>query len=148
MVELKKKKTMKKLKLIVIVCLLVLGMICNAKKNEVENIEKTIIEYSKASDENDAEKLAGYLDDNYRVVMNRMFGSKDVSIISKKVYLEKIKSKEYGGDTTVVIIENIVINGKTATAKVTSIGTRMTFVSMSILIQEPDGNWKLLSDVF
>lgn len=139
---------MKKIKLITIVCLLFLGMVCNAQKHEAENIEKTIIEFSKASDENNAEKLAGYLDDNYRVVMNRMFGSKDVSVMSKSVYLEKIQSKEYGGGTTAVTIKDIVINGTTASAKVTSKGTKMTFISICVLIQDLNGNWKLLSDIF
>lgn len=137
---------MKKIKLIAIVCLLFSGMVSNAQKSEIKNIEKTISEFSKAGDENDAEKLASYLDDNYRIVMNRMFGSKEVSVMTKSVYLEKIKSKEYGGDKRVLTFDNIVINGTTASAKVTFKGTKMTFVSLIVLIQEPDGNWKLISD--
>ena len=133
-------------KLTAIACLLFSVMVCHAQENEMRNIEKVITGFSKAGDENDAEKLATYLDDNYRVVMNRLFGSTEVSIMPKSVYLEKIKSKEYGGDKRVLTIENIVINNTAASAKVTFKGTQMTFVSLIALIQEPGGNWKIISD--
>ena len=120
---------------------------CNAQSSEENSIEQTIIGFSKAGDRNDSDELADYLDDNYRIVMNRMFGSSEVSIMPKDVYLEKIKSKEYGGDNRKVSIEAITLNGNTASAKVTFIGTKMTFVSILNLIKEEDHHWKIVSDV-
>ena len=139
-------KIMKSTKIISIVSLLFLATVCKAQEVEVKNIKKVITEFSKAGDHNNSEKLDSYLDDNYRVVMNRLFGSAEVTVMPKSVYLQKIKSKEYGGDTRVLTIENVVVNGTTASAKVTFKGTKMTFISIVILIQDLDGTWKLLCD--
>ncbi len=137
---------MKKFNLIALICLMFAGIASKAQTMELKNIEKIITEFSKAGDENNAEKLATYLDDNYRIVMNRLFGSTGVIVMQKAAYLEKIKSKEYVGDNRVLTIENIVINGPTANAKVIFKGSKMTFISLIELIQDTDGNWKLISD--
>lgn len=137
---------MKKIKFIAIICSMLSIIACSAQENEMKNIKKVLIEFSKAGDANDAEKLATYLDDNYRVVMNRLFGSTEVSLMPKSVYLEKIKSKEYGGDKRDLTIENIVINGTTASAQVTFKGVKMTFISLIVLVQDSEGHWKLISD--
>ena len=120
---------------------------CNAQTSDEQMIKQTIIEFSKAGDANDADKLATYLDGNYRIVMNRLFGSTEVAIMPKDVYLEKIKTKEYGGDTRKVEIESITLNGSTASAKVSFVGTKMTFVSILILIKDGNNQWKIVSDV-
>lgn len=138
---------MKSTKIAVIVCLLFIGTICTAQSKEMKDIERTIINFSQAGDNSDAESLGDYLDDNYRVIMNRLFGSSEVSVMDKSIYLEKIKSKEFGGDKREVSIESIVINGTTANAKVTFTGTKASFVSLINLIQDQDGEWKLISDI-
>lgn len=119
---------------------------CNAQSPEEKAIKETIVGFSKAGDKNDATKLATYLDDNYRIIMNRLFGSKDVSIMTKDVYLEKIRTKEYGGDTRKVKIESITLNGSTATAKVSFVGSKMTFVSVILLVKDGNNDWKLVGD--
>jgi hypothetical protein len=75
--------------------------------------------------------------------MNRLFGSTDVSIILKAVYLEKIKSKEWGGDTRILTIEEVVLNSTTASAKVVFEGTKMTFVSILMLVKNAYNKWVL-----
>jgi len=87
------------------------------------------------------------LDNNYRIVMNRLFGSTEVSVISRDVYLEKIRMKEFGGDNRKVEIESIVQNGATASAKVSFIGSEMTFISILTLLKSGDDQWKLLSEL-
>jgi ketosteroid isomerase-like protein len=119
----------------------------NAQSSDEKAIKQTILEFSKAGDANDADKLATYLDDNYRIVMNRLFGSAEVSIMPKDVYLEKIKTKEYGGDSRKVDIESIMLNGTTASAKVSFVGTKMTFVSILTLIKDGNNQWKIVCDV-
>ncbi|MGH1366444.1 MAG: nuclear transport factor 2 family protein [Calditrichia bacterium] len=118
-----------------------------AQASDAKEINTTISGFAKAGDMNDAEKLAGYLDSNYRVVMNRLFGSSEVSIMSREVYLEKIRTKEFGGDTRKVKVENLVINGTTASAKVTMMGKKATFISLITLLKNAKGQWKLVSDV-
>ena len=79
--------------------------------------------------------------------MNRLFGSKEVSIMSKSVYLEKIKSKEFGGDERSLSIHSITINGTTALAKVSFLGKKMTFVSLLSLVKNANGSWLLINDM-
>jgi len=110
-------------------------------------IKKVIIEFAKAGDDNNVLKLENCLDANYRVVMNQLFGSSEVAVIPRSVYLQKIKSKEWGGDDRTAAIESIVVNGKTAMAKVTLKSAKVTFVSLMTLIKDAKGNWKLVSDV-
>ena len=120
---------------------------CNAQSTDEKAIKETIIGFSKAGDKNDADKLATYLDDNYRILMNRLFGSSEVSVMTKDIYLEKIRTKEYGGDNRKVEIESILLNGSNASAKVSFVGSKITFVSILILIKDGNNEWKLVSDV-
>lgn len=126
---------------------LFLTLSSTAQSTDEGAIKETIVSFSKAGDMNDANKLATYLDDNYRIVMNRLFGSPEVSVMTKDVYLEKIRTKEYGGDDRKLVFESIVLNGSTASAKVSFIGSNMTFVSMLTLIKNGENEWKLVGDV-
>jgi len=118
-----------------------------AQKTEKEAIIQTIETFSKAGDNNDVAALSEVLDDNYRIVMNRMFGCSEVSIMPKSVYLDKIKSKEFGGDTRDLTIGNVVVNGNTASAKVTFKGTKTIFISILVLVKDTSNQWFLVSDV-
>lgn len=126
---------------------LIITFNCTAQSSEEAAIQETIIAFAKAGDNNDVDKLDTYLDENYRVVMNRLFGSTEVAVMPKSVYLEKIRNKEFGGDNRQVEIQSITQNGTTANAKVSLVGTQMTFVSLLTLIKDEEGQWKLISDV-
>ena len=127
------------------ILMITIGSIAQSKDHKA--INRTITAFSKAGDNNDYNKLNDYLDDNYRIVMNRLFGSKEVSIMPKSVYLEKIKSKEFGGDKRKLYIEDPIINGATAVVKVTFNGKKMKTVSLITLVKNQNGQWKLVSDV-
>ncbi len=88
---------MKKVMYVSMIALLT-AMSCMAQSSEEKSVKSTITAFSKAGDTNDAEALADYLDPNYRIIMNQLFGSTEVSILPRAVYLDKIKSKEFGGD--------------------------------------------------
>src|SRR5688572_28322746 len=117
-----------------------------AQQSEYKAIETTIVSFAKAGDANSVTDLENYLDSNFRLVMNRLFGSETVTVMTRSEYLAKIESKEFGGDTRRVTIDQITLNGNSATAKVTMTGTKLTFVSLMILIKDKDGNWKIVSD--
>ncbi len=118
-----------------------------AQSNDFEQITSTISAFAKAADQNDAKSMENLLDDNYRIIMNRLFGSKKLGILSREIYLEKIRAKEFGGDKRTVNIENVVINGTTAMAKVVLAGEKSTFHSLFVLAKDEEGSWKLVSDV-
>ncbi len=137
---------MKHLKLISIISLFLISMSCTAQTNANESIEEVIHKFSKAGDESDITTIDAILDDNFRIIMNRMFGSKKVGIMPKSGYLKKIKSKEWGGYERATTIENIVINGNLASAKVTHVSKKATMVSLVLLVKAADNEWKLISD--
>ena len=118
-----------------------------AQASDADKIKATVTGFAKAADMNDADKLAGYLDANYRLVLNRLFGSSEVNIMPREVYLEKIRKKEFGGDTRKVTFDDLIINGTTATVKAILKGKKATFISLITLVQNADGHWKLVSDV-
>lgn len=118
-----------------------------AQSSDYAAITETIMAFAKAGDGNDAKALAQCLDDNYRIVMNRMFGSQEVSVMPRVVYLEKIRTKEFGGDAREVRIEGIQINGNTATARVDMVGQQMTLASTMVLVKDTEAVWKIVSDV-
>ncbi len=138
---------MLKLKIIAMVTILFSVLTTNAQNQEAKAIKKVIAAFAEAGDQNNAEILSTYLDDNYRVVMNRLFGSDQVNILPRSVYLEKIKTKEFGGDDRTVSVDNILINGTTASAKATFKGKKMTFISLITLVKDKNNDWKLVSDI-
>lgn len=117
-----------------------------AQKSEEKAISQLIGTFALAGDQNDAVKLETCLDDNFRVVMNRLFGSDAVSIMPKDMYMEKIRSKEFGGDKRKVSVDEIVLNGQSACVKVTLEGERATFISLLTLVQDNEGKWLIASD--
>ncbi|WP_339709845.1 nuclear transport factor 2 family protein [uncultured Kriegella sp.] len=134
-------------KLTVVIAIVLFSVLKSyAQSPDKLGITKTIHAFAKAGDTNDVTELAKYLDDNYRIVSNRLFGSTEVSVMPKHIYLEKIKSKEYGGDNRTVTIEEIALNGNTASAKVVFKGTKLMFTSLIILIKNEEGIWKLVSE--
>jgi len=117
-----------------------------AQSAQEKAVKSTIEQFAKAADNSDAAAMDKLLDNNYRIVMNQLFGSKDVAVINKTIYLQKIKSKEWGGDDRKITIHHVNVLGKTASAKVTLAG-KATFVSFLELIQDANGAWKLVSDL-
>ncbi len=114
---------------------------------EEKAVKVAITNFAIAADNSDNVAIAKLLDDNFRIVMNQLFGSKEVSIMPKSVYVEKIRTKEFGGEPRKVTIENVMVNGNTASARVTYAGAKMTFVSLTSLIKNVDGQWKLVSEM-
>ena len=139
---------MKKTILSVLIGLLTMTVSCAQKQNskDVKQVKNTITAFAKAADDSNSELLATYLDDNYRIVMNRLFGSETVSIVDKATYLSKVKSKEWGGDTRELTFDQVIINGNTAVAKVVMKGKKMSFTSLITLVKGTEDQWKLINE--
>lgn len=135
---------MKRIFLICMICLF--GMTAKAQKNDVKAVKQVIGTFALAGDKNDATLLEKQLDDNYRIVMNQLFGSKEVEIMNKGTYLEKIRSKQFGGDKRKLDFKEVIINGNTAVVKVIMKGEKSTFHSLICLVKDVNNRWKLISD--
>ena len=116
-------------------------------QKEMENVKQTVIAVAAAADNNNADELAEHLDANFRIVMNRLFGSKEVAVMPRSVYLDKIRNKEFGGDKRSVTFKEVILNGNTAVVKVVLAGEKATFTSLLTLVRNESGDWLLVSDV-
>ncbi len=134
-------------KSILIGMMALLGLNASAQKTEEKAVKQTVIAFAKAGDAQDSEKLATYLDDNYRIVMNRLFGGKAVAVMPKDVYLENIRTKKFGGDPRTLTFKEVMINGNTAMVRVDMKGSKSTMHSIILLAQTEAGNWLLVSDM-
>jgi ketosteroid isomerase-like protein len=112
-----------------------------------EQIQQTIMQFASAADSQDPAVMERILDPNFQVIMNRLFGSETVTVMNKTTYVAKIRNKEFGGDKREVTIGSISVNGTTAYAVVTFKGSKMTFVSTLLLVQNAGGEWKLVTDL-
>ncbi len=136
---------MKKIMLMSLLSIFSLGSIYGQKEEKA--IKKVVNAFAEAGDKNDVKSLEKYLDPNYRVTMNRLFGSKEVSVVSRSVYISKIKSKEWGGDKRKLTYLSIVVNGNTAVVHVKMKGEKATFISLLNLVKNEENDWQLISDL-
>lgn len=113
---------------------------------EEKNIHKVIKLFSKAGDTRDLIALDKVLDDNYRIVMNQLFGSEEISTMDKATYLSMIKSEKFGGDDRRVEIKETLINGKNAVCIVNLWGKAMNVRSTLSLIKDASETWRIVSD--
>jgi len=118
-----------------------------AQSSDEKAIKGLIAEFAEAGDQNDAQALDRILDENYRVVMNRLFGSSEVSIMPRDVYLKKIAKGEFGGDQRRVEVHKILVYGSNAFVKATLKGKKLTMVSLYACVKDEEGKWKLLTDM-
>lgn len=109
-------------------------------------VKSAITAFANATANQDVAELEKLLDTNFRVTMNRMFGSSEVLVMDRTSYLGKIKAKEFGGETREVTIHELDINGNLAMAKVKFTG-EMIFTSYLLFAQGVDGKWRLVSDL-
>lgn len=117
-----------------------------AQQSEEKAIKQVITDFMKAGDQQDVAALEAVLDTHYRVVMNRLFGSSEVAVLPREVYLQKIAAKEFGGDKRKLDFQEFLINGITASVKVKSTGEKMSMVSLLTLVQDDKGSWKIVED--
>lgn len=117
-----------------------------ASSDNESAVKKTILDFSKAGDANNTEKLDKILHSDYRIIMNRLFGSKEVSIMNKAQYIKKIESKEWGGDKRVVNVETIIFNENSASAIVAYKGEKMSWKSIIHLVNSENNEWLIISE--
>jgi Putative lumazine-binding len=117
------------------------------KTNDETALREVITQFANAADLQDDKALEFLLDNNFRLGLNQLFGSKDLTLLNKQSYLQKIRSKEFGGDKRNVKIEQIIIIKNNASAQATFFGSKMTVVTLLQLIKTQDGYWKIVNDL-
>lgn len=127
--------------------LVVAGVRSHAQSSSSDaQVKSAIMAFANATANQNVDRLEKLLDANFRVTMNRMFGSSEVLVMDRASYLGKIESKEFGGEEREVTVHELDINGNLAMAKVQFAG-KMTFTSYLLFAQGADGQWRLISDL-
>lgn len=108
--------------------------------------ERAVEQFSAAGDQRNAAQLEALLHTEFRTVVNRQFGSEEVSLMDKAVYLQLVKDEKIGGDEREVHLLNVEIVGNNATVQAVLLGKKLRFNSFFSLVKAADGNWQIIGD--
>ena len=121
-------------------------IITKTNMDDKKDIEKTLMKYLKAGDENDVKALEKLTHDDFRVVLN---DTKEtvVKIIDRPTYLDLIGKKVFGGTPRKVEIQMLDVFGNTnATVKTKLISEKVTFYNYYSLLKI-NGKWWVIQDL-
>lgn len=129
--------------------ILTLALFCASMltRAQMAEVSQTVKQFIEAGDDRNVQALEALLHDEYRVVMNRLFGLKEVMVMDKATYVGKIESGEFGGDERVSTIEAVQLNGEHATVRVKTSGKELTMRSDLVLVRNAAGSWQVVTDV-
>lgn len=109
-------------------------------------VEKAIEQFSAAGDQRDLGQLEKLLHPDFRTVVNRQFGSEEVSLMSKAVYLQLVKDEKIGGDQRQVHFLGVNVVGNNATVHALLLGSKLRFTSFFSLVKAANGDWQIIGD--
>jgi hypothetical protein len=110
-------------------------------------IEQTVNQFAKAGDARDVAQLKMLLHDEFRLAMNRLFGSETVTLLTKAAYIKMMEDGKLGGDSRSVQILSIDITESNAAVKVALKGKALTFQSYYHMVKNGAGQWQLINDL-
>lgn len=113
---------------------------------QVGEVEACIRTFAKAADKRDLKTLEAILHPQYRSVLNKAFGSPDVSLMSKEDYIGMAKAEKIGGTDRQVNILTLEIQPEIAQATVLMESAALRFTSYLSLVRNADGKWQVISD--
>lgn len=134
---------------IIFICALALSQPQLASNDGVAmaKITQTIHDFSTGVDKGNVKQTAGTLHSEFRAIVNRLFGAKEVSVMSRNLYLDLLKQGKIGGDTRTVKVHSINVTDNVAVARVTFTGKELVFHTFMQLIEDELGNWLIISDM-
>ncbi|MDP5172187.1 MAG: nuclear transport factor 2 family protein [Bacteroidia bacterium] len=113
-------------------------------KSDLSQITELIGNYAVSGDKQDAAALEGMTHTDFRIVFR--ISDEQTITLPKSVYLDKIKTKEFGGDKRSVEIQSVDLKaGKTAFANVVLRSEKATMSNFLTFVKE-GGTWKLVAD--
>jgi len=114
---------------------------------DLEKVAKAVNQFSTSVDARDVKSTDQVLHTNFRSVVNRLFGSEEVSIMDKSLYLKMLGDGKIGGDKRNVTIHTINLEGNNAVVKASFEGAQLRFSTFMQLVKDPKGNWTIISDM-
>lgn len=117
------------------------------KSTDTEQVVQAVESFAKSADKQDVKQMDTLMHTDFRAIVNRLFGSEEVAIMDKAVYLDLLQQGKIGGDERTVTIQSIHFEGHNALVKATFTGKELIFHTFIQLVQEASGAWKVISDM-
>jgi Putative lumazine-binding len=114
---------------------------------DLAQVEATVRKFCGAGDRQDATSLDKVLHPQFRAVVNRAFGSPELSLMDKPLYLQLMSDKKIGGDTRTVYVLQTDMGTNVATVKAIFLGKTLRFTTYIALVKLPSGEWQIVSDM-
>jgi ketosteroid isomerase-like protein len=108
-------------------------------------VEAATKQFLEGADKSDVAALDAVMHEQYRVVLNRVFGNA-VTTMDKTAYLKMITDKKIGGVPRQSTILSVVVVENIAAVEVTTTSAKSDLHIFMHFIKEPDGQWRLVSD--
>ena len=114
---------------------------------ENDQIINTITGFVQGGDTSNTGLLDQVLHKDFRVSSNNFMGKPGVAIINKEQYLSNIRAGIFGGLPRKMSIESIDQNESIAMVKLRLESSENYFVSYNLLVQDTDGQWKIIDNL-
>lgn len=132
----------------ILISLLIAGTISHAiGQTEYETITVAIKTFAKAADQRDVKTLNKILHPEFRLAMNQLFGTKELTTMNKTTYLKMVQDGKLGGEERKLEILEIKEFQKNASCIIRFTGSKMNFQTFLHLVKNADGNWTVVNDL-
>lgn len=134
--------------LILIFGLLAMSLNTNqADDKDRELITQAVKTFSLSADKRDSDQMNKILHKDFRAIVNRLFGSDELSTMDKSTYLDLLKQGKIGGDQREVKIQSIHVEANNAVVHAKLHGKALLFETFIQLVKDVEGNWTVISDM-
>ncbi|GCC52412.1 hypothetical protein SanaruYs_26490 [Chryseotalea sanaruensis] len=132
----------------ILISLLIAGTLSQGlSQTEQEDIETAIRTFAKAADKRDVKELDKILHTEFRLAMNQLFGSQDLTTMNKTTYLKMVEDGKLGGEDRKLEMLEVKVFQKNASCIVRFTGSKMSFQTFLQLVRGTDGNWTVVNDL-
>jgi hypothetical protein len=116
------------------------------QSTEQKAVEAAVMQFVEGADKSDVAALDAVIHTQYRAVLNRIFGD-SVTTMDKATYLKLITDKKIGGVARLTKIVQVAVTENIAAVELMTSSPQAEIQSFLHFIKEPDGKWRLVSDL-
>ena len=115
--------------------------------SQIEAVTACIHAFASAADAQDLKGLEKILHPSYRTILNKAFGSDEVTVLSKDDYIGMAKAGKIGGAERELHILSLDIQDEIARATVVLQSETTRFNSYFSMVRNAKGEWQMIADL-